>query len=798
MSTASEAITESILDIPAVISFEQISEKIEKGDYQTALEDLDAQIKILIGKDKNLASFAAGAVASKLDKHDLTLGYLRELYQIPHLDVYTYYLRGRAYFHKRQFNVAQAYFDKALQNKDISRDLEDEVNFLSGQISLHSKSGSQAYKKLNPLVRRWRGSDRRADLLEILLDASLKKRIFSSGRYCKWFKDLYVDHPTNKNSNKWGFKDKNLKFNGQKINCKLTTAHKRSKLKRFYLEGLNNEIVIKLKEIKSQKKEHKTLMAAFHYYTGKPDKALKLLKTVKNFDDEYKDKLKIARTAYYAGETEYTLSVYKKLFEKEKRSYRKAWLLYEQASLNMELSNFNTAEVFYNKLVKDFKNFKYGRRALWGLPWSQFLSGQHKKAYEGFVKLKVLQESRPRRYSFVQRDQIDYWSARALQKSGRELEAVQLLQSISQDPMVSYYSILSAMRLEEIAVKSSVKLVMTDFLNRPWVKKSKIKKIRLAKFLRGFEDPLRQVSSITNDIVAPLVAEDSRVLEDGEDPFAEYQMYADSFLRSADMRRLGFIEESKEELRFVKTKAKTKNLKKRLLEHFKSIGDYSNLSRLAAISFSQERQSNDEENPLTYWKQAYPLAFKKEVETNAESYKVSSALIWGIMRAESFFDPKILSPVGARGLLQVMPYTATKLQILMDGKSPSEVKISSSEQARISESLLEPEVNVRFGASYLMRLDKQFNGHLPFVAAAYNAGPHRVKLWSSRYGAQSQDEFTERVPFNETKNYIKKVMRNMFVYSSLYGVGTDLSYLIKQTPYVHSGPVPFAEYWGEI
>lgn len=798
ITTVSEAITESILDIPVMNSYVEISEKIQAGKYQSALNELDVKINNLNGQDRHLASFAAGAVASKMGEYDLSLAYLKELYQVPHLDAYTYYLKGKAYFHKRQFNVASAYFDKALKNKNIGRDLKDEINFLSGQISLNSKQSSDAYRKLNPLVRRWRGSDRRAELLEILLEASLEKRVFSSGRYCRWFKDLYVDHPTNAHSNKWGFKDSNLKFKGKRVNCKLTTAHKRSKLKRFYLEGLNNEIVSKLKEVRKQKKEHKILLAAFNYYTGKPDKALSILKSVKKFDDEYKDQLKIARTAYYAGETDYALSVYKKLFEKEKRSYRKAWLLHEQATLNQELSNYKTAEIFYTKLAKDFKGYKYGRMASWGLPWTLYLDGRYEEAYDFFVKLKSLQEARPRRYSFVQRDQIDYWTARTLQKLSRQSEAVNILKTISRDPMVSYYSILSAMRLEEIAQQNSVKLGMTDFLNRPWVIKSYLREEKVASFLKSFELPNRQISSLALDPISPLIAEDSSLLHGTEDPFAEYQMHFDSFLRSSDLRKLGLIDESIDELRFVKGKAKTKNLKKRLLEHFKSLGGFSDLSRLAAVSFSKERHSNEEDNSLVYWKQAYPLAYKTEVEMNAAKFNVSTALVWGIMRAESFFDPKILSPVGARGLLQIMPYTATKLQSLMAGESPSESKVSSEKQAFISDSLLQPETNVRYGAKYLSRLDRQFNGHLPFVAAAYNAGPHRVKLWSSRFKDLPQDEFTERVPFNETQKYIKKVMRNMFIYSSLYGVGADVSFLISQPTYVHSGPIPFAEYWGEI
>jgi len=799
VSTPSEAITETILDLPELQSFQVVREHIKRDDFSQALTVLDSMIQSLSGKDRQLASFAAGAVASKMDKHDLALGYLKELYDLSHLETYTYYYRGRAYFHKRQFNVAKAYFDKALQNKDIGAGLKDEVNFLSGQIALNFKKGSEAYRKLNPLVRRWRGSQRRAELLEILLEASLRKKVFSSGRYCRWFKDLYVDHPTNEHSSRWGFKDKNLNFKGLKVSCKLKTQHKRSKLKRLYLEGMDEEIVSNLQKIKKSKKEHKVLTAAFHYYKGKPDQALGLLKTINTFEDEYKEKLKLARTAYYAGETDYALSVYKKLFEKEKRSHRRAWLLNEQASLNMELSNFQTAELFYTKLAKDFKRQKYGRQAMWGLPWVQFLSGKHEEAYKGFQKLRPLKERRPWRYSFVQLDQIDYWSARALQKANRQPEAIQILRKISADPMVSYYSILSALRLEDIAQENSSKLTMVDFLNRPWVEKSQQKNEEVVDFLKGFDLPGRGIASLRLDEITPLISKTVQAAVTIEmNPPAEYQMYSKSFMRSADLDKLGFTNAARDELKFVKKKAKTKNLKKRLLEQFKALEDFSNLSRLAALSFSKERHSSEEENSLVYWKQAYPRAYQKDVVFNSGQFDVPTSLIWGIMRAESFFDPKILSPVGARGLLQIMPYTASKLRSLIEGRSPSEVVISSELQSEISNTLLEPEVNVRYGAKYLSRLDKQFSGHLPFIAAAYNAGPHRVKLWSSRFGQQPQDEFTERVPFKETKNYIKKVMRNMFVYSSLYGTAEDVSFLTLPPTYLHEGKVPFAEYWGEI
>jgi len=127
----SVAITETILDLPELHSFEAVRGHIKAGELSKALESLDSMIPSLSGKDRQLASFAAGAVASQMNKHDLALGYLKELYELSHLETYTYYYRGRAYFHKKQFNVAKAYFDKALQKKDIGKGLKDEVDFFT-------------------------------------------------------------------------------------------------------------------------------------------------------------------------------------------------------------------------------------------------------------------------------------------------------------------------------------------------------------------------------------------------------------------------------------------------------------------------------------------------------------------------------------------------------------------------------------------------------------------------------------------------------------------------------------------
>ena len=96
---------------------------------------------------------------------------------------------------------------------------------------------------------------------------------------------------------------------------------------------------------------------------------------------------------------------------------------------------------------------------------------------------------------------------------------------------------------------------------------------------------------------------------------------------------------------------------------------------------------------------------------------MDQAFIYAIMRAESNFRKEAISPVGARGLMQIMPYTAEQIAKLLGDDEYTDEKLS------------EPALNVKYGARYLNRLQKKFEGLIPLSAAGYNAGPHRVYSW---------------------------------------------------------------------
>ena len=170
----------------------------------------------------------------------------------------------------------------------------------------------------------------------------------------------------------------------------------------------------------------------------------------------------------------------------------------------------------------------------------------------------------------------------------------------------------------------------------------------------------------------------------------------------------------------------------------------------ALHAVAKENPKRSEKESATLWGVNYPLAYREEVAKNAAATAIPESLIYAIMRTESNYSPSALSPVGAVGLMQVMPATAEA--------------ISKGDSARLTR----PEFNIRLGARYLRDQMAAYGRNIPLTAAAYNAGPGNVKRWQKSLAALPQDEFIESIPFRETREYVKKVVSTMELYQRLY------------------------------
>ncbi len=153
----------------------------------------------------------------------------------------------------------------------------------------------------------------------------------------------------------------------------------------------------------------------------------------------------------------------------------------------------------------------------------------------------------------------------------------------------------------------------------------------------------------------------------------------------------------------------------------------------------------------------YPLPFEQIIETEARLQGIDPYLAAALIRQESGFNPRATSVAGARGLMQIMPRTGRKIA--------RTVSIRNFRNAR----LYEPALNVKLGMQHLKELLDAYDSRLPYVLVAYNAGPNRLAQWRAFPEAIDDELLAERIPFSETRDYVRIVQQNASIYRALYG-----------------------------
>lgn len=153
----------------------------------------------------------------------------------------------------------------------------------------------------------------------------------------------------------------------------------------------------------------------------------------------------------------------------------------------------------------------------------------------------------------------------------------------------------------------------------------------------------------------------------------------------------------------------------------------------------------------------FPFPHSDLVRARAGELELDPYLLAAIVRQESAFQADVVSAAGAVGLMQVMPATGGELARRVGPRRFRPAFLSV------------PELNVHLGTAYLADLLRRYDGDVPLVLSAYNAGPTRANRWRRLPQAGDPLRFTERIPFRETRNYVKNVTRNRVLYRWLHG-----------------------------
>ena len=157
-------------------------------------------------------------------------------------------------------------------------------------------------------------------------------------------------------------------------------------------------------------------------------------------------------------------------------------------------------------------------------------------------------------------------------------------------------------------------------------------------------------------------------------------------------------------------------------------------------------------NNIYLYHYAYP-----KLGNSKDIYKdIEKELVYAVIRQESAFDPKAISRVGARGMMQIMPATASKVS--------KRIKLSYSKNRLTSD----VQYNINVGSYYLNSLIEEYDSYL-LALIGYNAGPRRIKRWIKRFGDPRKNNidevsWIEKIPIKETRLYVKIVLSNLQVY----------------------------------
>ena len=158
--------------------------------------------------------------------------------------------------------------------------------------------------------------------------------------------------------------------------------------------------------------------------------------------------------------------------------------------------------------------------------------------------------------------------------------------------------------------------------------------------------------------------------------------------------------------------------------------------------------------PIRIQKIIYKKDYQEYVQKYSQEYDVDENLVYALIKAESNFEPNAESHRGAKGLMQLMYSTAEDIA--------KRINVNLNE-----DNILEPDININLGTKYISMLIQKYN-NINLALAAYNAGSGNVDGWIEKGTLKSDGSDIENVPFTETNNYVRKILRDYEIYKNVY------------------------------
>ena len=354
------------------------------------------------------------------------------------------------------------------------------------------------------------------------------------------------------------------------------------------------------------------------------------------------------------------------------------------------------AEGLFKRLAKGHGSSNMGKAATWRLGWSAFRDARDDEAISHFDRLIARS-----RADVIGQLRARYWRARSLERQGEALGGEEL-SNLARDYPLSYYGWRAAERVRRAGRASA---------------------------------PPRP-----NEALSP----------------GPRKLPPSALERARILLAAGFDDAARQELASIRSRARGLADRIELSSLMIEAGDYHAAQKLVVLPYAALLASGPRRGHEALWWHAWPSPFRSQVNSaTAEQGSVPRELVYAIMREESGYRPAVVSPVGARGLLQIMIPTGEQLAR------------DRGLEAFDADDLFVPRTNILLGSHYLTQLSRQFRGQASSSIASYNAGPEAVSSWT-RTDDTEDDEWVEAIPYDQTRSYVKRVLRSLHAYRVLY------------------------------
>lgn len=386
--------------------------------------------------------------------------------------------------------------------------------------------------------------------------------------------------------------------------------------------------------------------------------------------------------------------------------------------------DFALALKHFQGLYENGLNDNIAQDAIWRTFLIHFEEGRHAEAMTMLDRLGQIYQRDKRGLA-----RIEYWRARTFEEQHQTAAAQEAYQNCQEILPLGYYAMLAGMHLGQ-ASNSSVN----------------------ARLLTATADGGNWL--LTDD--TPLCGQGPRELKIPAATLINTGEQPENIQRASLFSILGLTQEVFNELATLGAKGQQAEN----LELTTALDDFYHSyswGRKALGSAAEQAPTAESSDRFRAW---FPLAYSSFIGPAAQANNLDQFLLWGLMRQESAYKPFAHSWANARGLMQIIPKTGQK------------IAAAKNDDGYSDDRLYEEPLAINYSAWYLAALLQKYHWQLPLAIGSYNAGPKAMSRWIDSRGQLDMDLFVERIPYRETRNYIKYVLGGLHGYCAVYAPGS--------------------------